>query len=283
MKQIGPGVLGDSEIYFSSPSLKARKLYYNVLCAGHFFCDSNYHLKRDSYNSILVLYVVDGSFTFRNHNGDFITARKNETVVLDCYEPHEYFTKDSLEFLWVHIDGVNCRDICREIINTDGNIVKTGKYRYIKELICKILDGINGNSSFTESELSVTIYKMLLEILTPASAFAKDNIQQENNIIAVKEYIGEHLNEKITVESLAKISNMSPTHFSRIFRQQTGFSPYDYVLSVRLNRAKEYLLKTDMSITQIAYETGFNSQANFIYRFSESEGVSPGRFRKTKF
>lgn len=69
MKQIGPGILPASEIYFSSPSQKAKKLYYNVLCAGHFYCDNNYRLVRDNYDSILVLYVVSGSFTFVTADG----------------------------------------------------------------------------------------------------------------------------------------------------------------------------------------------------------------------
>ncbi len=283
MKQIGPGILQKSEIYFSSSSLKAKRLYYNVLCAGHFYCDNNYHLIRESYNSILLLYVAHGTFTFKNNDGVFVTAKQNETVILDCYNPHEYFTNDSLEFLWVHIDGANCRDICSEIINTDGNIIKAVKHGYIKELLYEILEGVQYNSLYTESELSVIIYKLLLEILNHGSALTKDKTQHKNNISSVKEYIAEHLNEKITVESLAKISNMSTTHFSRVFKQQTGFSPYDYVLMMRLNKAKELLLKTEMSVAEIAYETGFNSEANFVYCFTNNEGISPGKFRKLGF
>lgn len=76
---------------------------------------------------------------------------------------------------------------------------------------------------------------------------------------------------------------MSSSHFSRVFKQQTGFSPYDYVLLSRLNRAKYLLLETDMPISAIAYDIGFNSESNFIYFFTENEGISPGKFRKLKF
>lgn len=283
MKQIGTGILPESEIYFCSPSEKAKKLYYNVLCAGHFYCDSNYRLVRESYNSILILYVANGTFTFKNNDGGFVTAKKNEFVILDCYSPHEYFTDDSLEFLWIHIDGANCRDICREITASVGNIIKTGKHGYIKELLSRIYEGIRNGNHYTEAELSVNIYKMLLEFLNCGTSSLSDSGQSENSISSVKGYIAEHLNEKITVEKLAEISNMSSTHFSRVFRQQTGFSPYDYVLSSRLNKAKEYLLKTDMTVTQIAYETGFNSEANFIFCFTKNEGISPGKFRKLNF
>ena len=76
---------------------------------------------------------------------------------------------------------------------------------------------------------------------------------------------------------------MSSSHFSRVFKQQTGFSPYDYILISRLNRAKYLLQVTDMTVASIAYEIGFNSESNFIYFFTENEGISPGKFRKLKF
>jgi AraC family transcriptional regulator len=76
---------------------------------------------------------------------------------------------------------------------------------------------------------------------------------------------------------------MSPSHFSRVFKQQTGFSPYDYVLVSRLNRAKEYLQKTSMTVSEIAYEVGFNSDTNFIFFFKSNTGLSPAKFRKLKF
>ena len=98
-----------------------------------------------------------------------------------------------------------------------------------------------------------------------------------------EKYISENLNENLTVACLAEKVNMSISHFSRVFSRQTGFSPYDYVLLSRLNRAKYLLQETDMTIAAVAYEVGFNSESNFIYFFTENEGISPGKFRKLKF
>ena len=280
MSNIGPGIKENSEIYFFSPSPKAKKLCYTPVCAGHFYCDGNYHLKRESFDSILLVQVTDGAFIFRGENGELITAKKNDTVIIDCYAPHEYLAEDKLEFIWVHIDGANCRELCREIISSDGNVSRSARQGYIREQMGKILDGVK-SASVTEQELSLSIYELLLELLNPSAA--KNKKLHDDNIQRVKEYITEHLGESITVEALSEVANMSVTNFSRVFRQQTGFSPYDYVLSSRLNKAKEYLLRTDMSVTQIAYETGFNSEANFICCFTKSEGISPGKFRKLKF
>lgn len=280
MKQIGPGILSPSEIYFSSPSPKAKKLYYNVLCAGHFFCDNNYRLVRNNYDSILILYITDGNFTFLKDKKEYITAKKGDTVIIDCYKPHEYYTEENLEFLWIHINGANSKDFADEIIKSNGNIITSLR---TPALVKEIFTSIKNRRNTTETKLSVILYKLLTELANPLTAKENTgNIHQES-IQQIKEYISLNLSEKITVQSLAEKINMSSTHFSRVFRQHTGFSPYDYVLAARLNKAKELLLKTDMTVAEIAYETGFNSEANFVYFFTGSESVSPGKFRKMKF
>ncbi len=281
IKQIDTGILLNSQIQFFSISALAKKLYYNVLCIGHFFCDNNYHLTRENYDSILLLLIKDGSFTFCDNKGEFVTAHKNSIVVLDCYEPHEYCTNDNTEFLWMHIDGVNSREFCKEILNANGNLVKDAVFSEAERLFLKIYNSLEENNA-SEGELSSSIHRLLVQLVTN-EVKEKNNDRSKNIVNRTKDYITEHLDENLTTQILADEFHISPTHLSRLFRQQTGFSPYDYVIAERINKAKEYLLTTDKSVTDIAYLTGFNSQANFIYCFKNHEGISPGRFRKLKF
>lgn len=281
MVQIGEGILPCSEIYFASPSVKAKKLYYHVLCAGHFFCDEKYHLIRESYDSALVVYVKEGTFSFKNNEGEFVTAGKNEIVLIDCYKPHEYYTEDEVEFIWIHMAGVNTKELCGEILKTGKNIFRSKSNSVIVSIL-EILDALCGEKTFNEAELSAEVYKILME-LSEGDGMKSINEDGEDCVRIVSEYIYSHLGESITVSKLASLTHMSVTHFSRVFKQKTGFSPYDYVLAMRLTKAKELLLKTKKQIVEIAYETGFNSEANFIYCFSKNEGISPGKFRKLKF
>lgn len=112
---------------------------------------------------------------------------------------------------------------------------------------------------------------------------SKGNVSNEDSVEYAKRYILDNLYEKLSVSQIADAVHMSTSHFTRIFKSQTGLSPYDYVLVSRLNRAKEYLQETDLSISQIAYEIGFNSESNFIYFFKKNTGLSPKKFRKLKF
>lgn len=282
MKSTELGVLKKSEVYFSSPSQTAKKLYYYPISAGHFFCIKGYHLIRDNYNSLLITHIIDGTFTYIK-DGKHITTRAGDTVILDCYKPHEYYTNDSFESIWIHISGANSFELFEEVEKTDGNLVKCRDVNHVKKLLFRIYDSISGVNPPSELNISLDIYKIFAELLNPQSIKSKGESNYEDSIQDVKNYIAENLNEKLTVQRLANESHMSTSHFSRVFKQQTGFSPYDYVLITRLNKAKYLLQKTEMSVSSIAYETGFNSESNFICFFTDNEGISPGKFRKLKF
>lgn len=282
MKCNETGVLKKSEVYFSSPSQTAKKIYFYPISAGHFFCVEGYHLVRKNYNSLLITHILDGSFTYIK-DGKHITAHKGDTVILDCYKPHEYYTNDSFESIWIHIAGANSYELFEEIERSDGNLIKCKDVQHLRKLLFRVFDGIKGDYPTTELSVSLDIYKIFTELLNPQSTKSKGESSYEDSIQTVKEYIAENLNENLTVGALAEIVNMSSSHFSRVFKQQTGFSPYDYILISRLNRAKYLLQVTDMTVSAIAYEIGFNSESNFIYFFTENEGISPGKFRKLKF
>ena len=84
--------------------------------------------------------------------------------------------------------------------------------------------------------------------------------------------------------SLAEIANhvaYSPYHFSRMFKKQIGISPLYYVSSLRLQKAKEMLLKTNLTVRDIGLEIGQQSLGTFTTRFTERVGQSPAQFRNS--
>ncbi|GHH98700.1 helix-turn-helix transcriptional regulator [Neobacillus kokaensis] len=95
-------------------------------------------------------------------------------------------------------------------------------------------------------------------------------------------YIQTHLYDHITLDILASHVSYSPYHFSRIFKEETGLSPLYFVSSMRLQRAKELLLNTNMSVRDISLEIGQQSLGTFTTRFSKSDGVTPAYFRNTQ-
>ncbi|MBQ4354294.1 MAG: helix-turn-helix domain-containing protein [Clostridia bacterium] len=282
MKSTEHGVLETSDLYFFSPSQIAKKLHFYPVSAGHFFCVKGYHLIRENYDSLLVTHIIRGSFTYIK-NGQHHTAYAGETVILDCYKNHEYYTNDSFESIWVHFSGSNCLAVYHEIERTLGSTVCCRNPHRTEEMLFRLFDAISGEKNMTETELSLELYKLLMELMAPDSSPESQTGRYDALIQDVKDYISAHLSERLLVRALAERVYMSSTHFSRIFKHQTGLSPYEYVLIMRINRAKELLHQTDWSISRIAYSVGFNSESNFIRFFSLNTGITPNRFRKLKF
>ena len=94
-------------------------------------------------------------------------------------------------------------------------------------------------------------------------------------------WITEHLDEPMTVESLARQSAMSARTFARRFREETGTTPHAWITSQRVTRAEELLETTNRSVDQVADDVGFVNAATLRHHFTRARGVSPQRYRRT--
>ena len=96
----------------------------------------------------------------------------------------------------------------------------------------------------------------------------------------VDRFLADHLAGPVTVPMLANLAHCSPFHFSRLFRNTTGCSPYQYVLTYKAGRAKTWLRHSALSITEIAYQLGFSSTGHFDRFFRRQTGLNPGVYRR---
>ncbi len=94
------------------------------------------------------------------------------------------------------------------------------------------------------------------------------------------ECIWEHYSEPLSLADIARSALLSRFHFSRVFKDTTGVTPGRFLSAVRIYQAKHMLLTTSMTITDISFAVGYNSLGSFINNFTDSVGVSPGRFRR---
>ena len=85
--------------------------------------------------------------------------------------------------------------------------------------------------------------------------------------------------EGLSIERLASVAGLSPFHFSRLFRNSVGCSPYRYYDKVRHERAREMLASTTMPIEKIARQLGFADASQLARAFRRHAGCSPGAYR----
>jgi AraC-like DNA-binding protein len=108
-----------------------------------------------------------------------------------------------------------------------------------------------------------------------------DRVTGRVEINRVVEYLHANLGDKTNVRKMAGVANMSASHFSRVFREEMGRPPMDYLNDIRIRRAKKLLLAGEKSITEIALECGFNSPSYLSDRFYRQYKITPSGFRKS--
>lgn len=113
------------------------------------------------------------------------------------------------------------------------------------------------------------------------SSFAKVVVESESKrILKVKNFIGEHYKEEMSLEQLADLVGMAPTAFSRYFKLRTGKNLSEYIVDIRLGHAARRLVDTTDSVSEICWTTGFNTLSNFNRLFRKRKGCSPTEFRE---
>ena len=104
----------------------------------------------------------------------------------------------------------------------------------------------------------------------------------EPQLQTVFDYIHAHLDQNVALADLANAVSLSQYHFCRSFKQATGVSPHQYLTQCRLNRAKQLLLTTKLTITEIAFTVGLTNHSSFTRLFRQAVGVSPKVFRASQ-
>jgi transcriptional regulator GlxA family with amidase domain len=95
----------------------------------------------------------------------------------------------------------------------------------------------------------------------------------------VREYMEGHLGESIDLSMLAGVAGLSVHHFARQFKHSIGVTPHHYLTQKRVERAQEMLAQTQLSLSEIAYATGFADQSHLARHFRHMLGTTPREFR----
>jgi len=121
---------------------------------------------------------------------------------------------------------------------------------------------------------------LLLELLDFVSRSRAEKVKPEQDgITAALLYINEHFREEVSLKKYAEIAHLSLGRFSHLFTKKTGVSPHKYVLSLRIEEAKELLMYSSMSISEIAASIGISEPSYFSRIFRKCTGYSPTDYR----
>jgi AraC family transcriptional regulator len=108
---------------------------------------------------------------------------------------------------------------------------------------------------------------------------AQATSDKPSNLIHVLRFMQENLSKPLDLDACAKEAGLSKYHFCRVFNRYFGITPMRFLNLLRVNRAKDLLLREDLNIGEVASRVGFNDQGRFVKAFRKFTGFGPGAYR----
>lgn len=250
--------------------------------AGTFYGRAHFATARTDKESYILFYTLSGSGLVEQ-NDQRIELPAGSALLLDCRTPQSYCTapgQSHWHHCWVHLDGAGVANLA-EVLLPQGRLCPVAVSRLeMQPLFDALAAEWEHGTTAAQIEMGMLLHRMLA--LMARQLLAGDESRSNRALIEqAAEYIRQHYAEPLSLDGLLAQTPVSKSWFLRLFRQYMGTTPYSFLLSTRITRAKELLVLTDYSISEIAHRVGFGDESNFSTRFSAMVGQSPQQYRKS--
>ena len=278
LRQNESGVLSGSEYFFNTVTPQKLNLFYSVSLCGHYFCDENYCIARDYLDTLILILVERGTLQLRYRDKAY-TASAGSILLFDCAVPHRYYVENYAEFYWIHFSGVNSLELYHYLTRENGGVLyHTPNIEQAALQLRQLVRQFSTDQLIQDSEQSRLLYNALCYLMSSNDAQAA--IAENSPTQQAIQYIQSHLGQDLSLKRLSEVVHLSPSHLIRLFRAELHYSPHEYIVRKRMDRAKYLLKSTDMPIKVIASEVGYGTESSFTGAFTEKIGVSPRKFRE---
>lgn len=250
----------------------------DIISVGHLIpIDENASVNRPNGTpSYMLIYIKSGRGGFFKFGNRQYFAKMGDIVIYRPDEPQEftYVKSDITHNYWIHFAGTSAKSMMEKLELENIHIIHMPNAP-IAETVEEMMKEINKNSPFS-NEINVgSLYKMLSKI-------AQFNASKKK-IPKIEEIIEEiRLNyiEDTTNAEYAHRCGLSVPHFLRLFKQETGTTPINFKLNLRIEDAQEIFETTNTSVSEVSKIVGFNDQFYFSRYFKKITGYSPSEYRK---
>ena len=250
--------------------------------AGHFYGRSRFATARTDKESYLLFYTVAGAGLIEQ-GVQQIELPAGSAMLLNCRTTQSYCTapgQQSWQHTWVHLDGAGVANLAETLLPQNRLTPVRVSAWEMQPLFDTIFAEWDRGTVAAQIETGLTLHRMLA--LMAARLLAGDASRSNRALIEqATGYIRAHYAEPLSLDALLAQTPVSKSWFLRLFRQYTGTTPYNFLLSTRITRAKELLVLTDFAVSEVAHQVGFGDESNFSTRFTAMVGQSPQQYRKS--
>lgn len=243
------------------------------------------------HSSLELLRVLKGELTLTLDNR-VSTLSQGEVALINSETVHGATPKDCVyecivfNLAFLKTGNAACDSFIDNLLSHSSFLNETPTDPTVVRLIDRIFEEIGNNQIGFPFKVIGLLHELLGEIQQKElfnSHLPPSSIKDGKKVVKLKtvlKYIRENFDKDITLDDMSAVADLSCKYFCKFFKDMTGTTPVNYLLAYRIERAARRLLGTDLSVTQIAYDCGFNDPSYFIKTFKAFKGVSPKEYRK---
>ncbi|HEY9062880.1 MAG TPA: AraC family transcriptional regulator [Pseudobacteroides sp.] len=262
--------------------------------------DRSWSMEPNMHEFFEMVYIKKGHAVFEI-SGQPVPIGPNDIVIIKPNQSHRFVVKseEDCEFIVLSFKFINqsssefsevpLEDFLNFVSSKESGAfisLKVSQRNEIITILNRILKERQNNdigSDFLDHLLVMELFVYIsraLKMEWESSIMGKSMKVKELIKISVN-YINNNFERDITISDIAKYVFLSPSYFARAFKEEMGTSPINYLLKVRIERAKEILADESLKISDIAYEIGFSNQQRFNEIFKKYTKMTPLKYRKS--
>lgn len=270
-----------------------RKLPVYINCCGYEkgFSSDNRICRTHGRSDYLLLYTPKGRVYTSESNKE--TIHPSGTILL--YRPgqpqvYEYKVKDNPESLFIHFSGEDVEKLLKIYSINQQSVFHIPSNDELKTMFFRLIEECQSGRHLHLESASLMLQNIFLYVgrnaLKPSVTDSADNCSEHefhSDITNAINYFHKHYNEKINIKDYARTLGISANWFIAIFKKYTYLTPVQFILTIKISKAKSLLESTTLSIAEVASRVGYSDPMYFSRQFKQHTGISPLEYRKTNW
>lgn len=268
-------------VHTPAPAIRNTCLYIQE--TGYFKTTPPYFTERRNLDSYLVVITLSG-YGRLLYNGAEYLLKQGDIFWIPCMEHHYYECRKHCEweFIWFHFHGTGSHELHQAFADASLPVLAdinpdTGG-RLIRDMQA-IITLIPRQNYSSDIKISHHIHAVLTNLILAAQKEGSETFAAPEHIKAVMKELDCRFRDKISLDYLARTYGISKFHLARQFRRYTGSPIGEYIITRRINHAKELLKYSGQTINEIAVSCGTPNVSHFIRIFKDREGKTPLQYR----
>ncbi len=277
-------ISGHRENILSDSGVSDFEGYFSVNCCGYekYITKNTRTLREKGRLDYQLIYMVRGTGRFLVDD-NMVDIPRGNIIIFHPGEVQQYAYQysDTPELYWVHFTGSGAQEYLNKVGLLHKRVHLVGIHNTCIEYFKKIIYELQLKSYLYEQLADAALMELLAFMgRKKIDAEKYGTGSMDTNIQNIIEQMHLECGRQWSINEMAKSCLLSPNRFMHRFKEQTGLSANNYLIKIRLDKARDLLLSTSLSIKEISNIIGYENALYFSRLFSKTEGVSPREYRK---